>query len=65
MAVRQAARHADAPRGRRGGLFPSLAAARKAVQRRELEPAGKDGPAHLYYIAELAKTLRSVIMTRQ
>ena len=42
------------------GLFPSLPAARKAVQRRELEPAGKDGSAHLYYIADLGKTLRSV-----
>ena len=42
------------------GLFPSLPAARKAVQRRELEPAGKDGSSHLYYLADLAKTLRSV-----
>jgi len=40
------------------GLFPSLAAARKAVQRRELEPAGRNGSAHLYYIADLAGTLR-------
>jgi hypothetical protein len=42
------------------GLFPSLVAARKAIQRRGLEPAGKDGSAHLYYIADLAQTLRSV-----
>ena len=42
------------------GLFPSLDAARKAVQRRELEPAGRDGSAHLYFIADLAKTIRSV-----
>jgi hypothetical protein len=41
------------------GLFPSLPAARKAVQRRSLEPAGKDGAAHLYFIAELIKTVRS------
>jgi hypothetical protein len=40
------------------GLFPSLAAARKAVQRRELEAAGRDGTANLYYLAELAETLR-------
>ena len=42
------------------GLYPSLAAARKAVQRRELEPAGRDGAANLYYLADLATTLRSV-----
>ena len=42
------------------GLFPSLDAARKAVQRRELEPAGRDGSAHLYFLADLAKTIRSV-----
>ena len=41
------------------GLFPSLAAARKAVQRRELEAAGADGNANLYYLADLATTLRS------
>jgi hypothetical protein len=41
-----------------GGLFPSLAAARKAVQRRELEPAGRDGAAHLYFISELAGTVK-------
>jgi len=41
------------------GLFPSLPAARKAVQRRALEPAGRDGAANLYYLADLAKTLRS------
>jgi hypothetical protein len=41
------------------GLFPSLAAARKAVQRRELEPAGRDGSSNLYYLSDLAKTLRS------
>lgn len=37
------------------GLFPSLAAARKAVQRYELEPAGKDGAAFLYFISDLAR----------
>jgi hypothetical protein len=41
------------------GLFRSLDAARKAVQRRELEPAGRDGTANLYYVADLAKTIRS------
>jgi hypothetical protein len=41
------------------GLFPSLAAARKAVQRRGLEPAARDGSSNLYYTAELARTLRS------
>lgn len=40
------------------GLFPSLAAARKAVQRRELEPAGRDGAANLYSIGDLAAALR-------
>jgi hypothetical protein len=41
-----------------GGLFPSLAAARKTVQRRELEPAGRDGSSHLYFISELAGTVK-------
>jgi hypothetical protein len=43
----------------REGLFVSLDAARKAVRRRELEAAGRDGNAHLYYIADLAQTIRS------
>jgi hypothetical protein len=40
-------------------LFPSLAAARKAVQRRALQSPGRDGSSNLYYIADLAQTLRS------
>ena len=43
------------------GLFPSLAAARKAVQRRELEAAGRDGASHLYYIADLANSTRELV----
>ena len=43
----------------REGLFPSLAAARRAVQRRGLDSPGRDGAAHLYYIADLAQMLRS------
>lgn len=41
-----------------GGLFPSLAAARKAVQRRALKPAGRDGSSNLYFISDLAGTVR-------
>ena len=42
------------------GLFRSLDSARKSVQRRELEPAGRDGAAHLYYIADLANSTREL-----
>jgi monofunctional biosynthetic peptidoglycan transglycosylase len=38
----------------RGGLFSSLDVARKAAQRHELEPSGKEGSAHLYYLSDLA-----------
>lgn len=42
------------------GMFRNLGAARKRVQRYAIEPAGRDGSSNLYYIADLAKTLRSV-----
>ena len=43
----------------RDGLFPSLAAARKAVQRRALKDAGREGSSNLYFIGELAGIARS------
>jgi hypothetical protein len=41
------------------GMFRNLGAARKRVQRYELEPAGRDGSSNLYFMADLAKTIRS------
>ena len=41
------------------GLFTSLDAARKAVQRKELTVAGRDGSSNLYFISDLATTVRS------
>ena len=41
------------------GLFPSIAAARKAVQRRGLDSPGRDGSSHLYFLADLIKTVRT------
>ena len=43
------------------GLFPSIAAARKAVQRRGLNSPGRDGSSHLYFLADLIKTVRTAI----
>jgi hypothetical protein len=43
----------------RDGLFPSLSAARKAVQRRGLKSPARDGSSNLYFIGELAGTVRS------
>ena len=43
----------------REGLYPSLEAARKALQRaverRQIAPAGKDGTANLFYISDIAR----------
>lgn len=40
------------------GLFRSLDSARKAAQRYELEPAGREGSSHLYRITDLVGAVR-------
>ena len=41
------------------GLFTTVGAARRAVQRRGLDSPGSDGAAKLYFISDLASMLRS------